>query len=68
MPSPYVVVRTGYRPKQLALTFDDGPDPEWTPQILDILKREHAPATFFVIGENALTERPLAPADGGRRP
>ncbi len=59
MPSPYVVDRTGYRPKQLALTFDDGPDPEWTPQILDILKREHVPATFFVIGENALTERPL---------
>ncbi len=59
MPSPYVVDRTGYRPKQLALTFDDGPDPEWTPQILDILKREHAPATFFVIGENALTQRSL---------
>ncbi|MGU3391317.1 polysaccharide deacetylase family protein [Sphingomonas sp. M1A8_2b] len=59
MPSPYVVERTGYRPKQLALTFDDGPDAEWTPQILDILKREHAPATFFVIGENALTQRSL---------
>ncbi len=59
MPSPYVVDRTGYRPKQLALTFDDGPDAEWTPQILDILKREHTSATFFVIGENALTQRPL---------
>jgi cellulose synthase/poly-beta-1,6-N-acetylglucosamine synthase-like glycosyltransferase/peptidoglycan/xylan/chitin deacetylase (PgdA/CDA1 family)/spore germination protein YaaH len=59
MPSPYVVDRTGYRPKQLALTFDDGPDAEWTPQILDILKREHVPATFFVIGENALTQRSL---------
>ena len=40
LPTPYVVRRTGYRPKQLALTFDDGPDPDWTPQILDILKRE----------------------------
>jgi cellulose synthase/poly-beta-1,6-N-acetylglucosamine synthase-like glycosyltransferase/peptidoglycan/xylan/chitin deacetylase (PgdA/CDA1 family)/spore germination protein YaaH len=59
MPSPYVVDRTGYRPRQLALTFDDGPDAEWTPQILDILKREHVPATFFMIGENALTQRPL---------
>ena len=39
-------------PKKLALTFDDGPDPEWTPQILDILKAKHVPATFFVIGAN----------------
>jgi peptidoglycan/xylan/chitin deacetylase (PgdA/CDA1 family) len=36
----------------VALTFDDGPDPRWTPKILDILKAKHAPATFFVIGEN----------------
>ena len=59
MPSPYVLERYGARAKQLALTFDDGPDSRWTPQILDILKREHVPATFFVIGENALTLRSL---------
>ncbi|MBI0475126.1 glycosyltransferase [Sphingomonas sp. MA1305] len=59
LPSPYVVERTGYRPGLLALTFDDGPDPKWTPQILDVLKREHAPGTFFIVGENALTQRPL---------
>ncbi|WP_116090514.1 glycosyltransferase [Sphingomonas crusticola] len=53
-PTPYVVARTGYKPKQIALTFDDGPDPRWTPQILDVLKAKRAPATFFVIGENAL--------------
>jgi cellulose synthase/poly-beta-1,6-N-acetylglucosamine synthase-like glycosyltransferase/peptidoglycan/xylan/chitin deacetylase (PgdA/CDA1 family)/spore germination protein YaaH len=53
-PTPYVVSRVGYRPKQVALTFDDGPDPVWTPQILDILEAKKAPATFFVIGENAL--------------
>ncbi|MCH4554360.1 hypothetical protein MKW35_17195, partial [Aestuariibaculum sp. L182] len=35
MPSPDVVERTGYRPGLLALTFDDGPDPTWTPRILD---------------------------------
>lgn len=40
-------------PKTIALTFDDGPDPRWTPQILDILNREHVKATFFVVGENA---------------
>ncbi len=39
--------------KQLVLTFDDGPDPEWTPKILDVLKSKKAPATFFVIGLNA---------------
>jgi cellulose synthase/poly-beta-1,6-N-acetylglucosamine synthase-like glycosyltransferase/peptidoglycan/xylan/chitin deacetylase (PgdA/CDA1 family)/spore germination protein YaaH len=36
----------------IALTFDDGPDPRWTPQILDILHRYHVPATFFVVGQN----------------
>jgi cellulose synthase/poly-beta-1,6-N-acetylglucosamine synthase-like glycosyltransferase/peptidoglycan/xylan/chitin deacetylase (PgdA/CDA1 family)/spore germination protein YaaH len=53
-PTPYVIERTGYKPKQIALTFDDGPDPHWTPRILDILKAKKVPATFFVIGENAL--------------
>ena len=59
LPSPYVVQRTGYSPTKIALTFDDGPDPTWTPQILDVLKREHVPATFFIVGENALTQRGL---------
>ena len=53
-PTPYVVERSGYSPKLVSLTFDDGPDAKWTPQILDILKQKNAPATFFVIGENAL--------------
>ncbi|OKI73922.1 bifunctional polysaccharide deacetylase/glycosyltransferase family 2 protein [Micromonospora sp. CB01531] len=37
-------------PRTLALTFDDGPDPRWTPQVLDVLRRHHARATFFVVG------------------
>jgi cellulose synthase/poly-beta-1,6-N-acetylglucosamine synthase-like glycosyltransferase/peptidoglycan/xylan/chitin deacetylase (PgdA/CDA1 family) len=37
-------------PKTIALTFDDGPDPEWTPKILDVLARHQAHATFFEIG------------------
>ncbi|HJQ25513.1 MAG TPA: glycosyltransferase [Blastocatellia bacterium] len=53
LPSPYVIQRYGYMPRKLALTFDDGPDPEWTPKILDALKQANAPATFFVIGLNA---------------
>lgn len=36
-----------------ALTFDDGPDPEFTLQLLNTLKRYHAHATFFMVGENA---------------
>ncbi len=39
--------------KQIVLTFDDGPDPEWTPKILDILKQYHVPACFFVVGKLA---------------
>jgi cellulose synthase/poly-beta-1,6-N-acetylglucosamine synthase-like glycosyltransferase/peptidoglycan/xylan/chitin deacetylase (PgdA/CDA1 family)/spore germination protein YaaH len=54
LPTPFVVQRTGARPGLIALTFDDGPDPDWTPQILDILKAMRVPATFFVVGENAL--------------
>jgi len=50
LPEPYRVGRYGYSPNKVVLTFDDGPDPEWTPKILDVLKREHAPATFFLIG------------------
>jgi poly-beta-1,6 N-acetyl-D-glucosamine synthase len=39
--------------KTVALTFDDGPDPKWTPQILDVLRRHDVPATFFVVGAAA---------------
>ena len=38
---------------RLALTFDDGPDPRWTPAVLDALRAAAAPATFFVLGEHA---------------
>jgi peptidoglycan/xylan/chitin deacetylase (PgdA/CDA1 family)/spore germination protein YaaH/GT2 family glycosyltransferase len=54
LPSGDAVQRTGVRRRLVALTFDDGPDKVWTPRILDVLKREHAPATFFVTGTNAL--------------
>ena len=37
----------------VALTFDDGPDPQWTPQILDILASKQMHATFFMLLENA---------------
>ncbi|MEI6378189.1 MAG: polysaccharide deacetylase family protein [Candidatus Falkowbacteria bacterium] len=53
LPLPYVIERYGYQPKKIALTFDDGPDNQYTPKILDILKQYKAPATFFFIGSNA---------------
>ena len=38
---------------KIAITFDDGPSPVWTPQLLDGLKERNVKATFFLIGENA---------------
>src|SRR5216117_1473021 len=38
---------------QVAITFDDGPDPRWTPKILDILKAANVKAAFFLVGVNA---------------
>lgn len=39
--------------KRIAFTFDDGPDPRYTPQLLDVLKKNDVKATFFVLGEKA---------------
>ena len=50
LPEPYRVGRYGYSPNKVAITFDDGPDPQWTPKILDVLKEKNATATFFLIG------------------
>ncbi|HET9281965.1 MAG TPA: glycosyltransferase [Candidatus Angelobacter sp.] len=50
LPEPYQLGQYGWKEKQIAITFDDGPDPANTPKILDILKRENVHATFFLIG------------------
>ncbi|MFC5471669.1 polysaccharide deacetylase family protein [Cohnella suwonensis] len=47
------VFMKGVSDTDIALTFDDGPDPEYTPKLLDLLKKHGAKATFFVVGENA---------------
>jgi peptidoglycan/xylan/chitin deacetylase (PgdA/CDA1 family) len=39
--------------RRTALTFDDGPDPRWTPQVLDALAAHRAKATFFMVGDRA---------------
>ena len=52
-PSPYVLTRYGGGGRRVVLTFDDGPDPVYTPAILDVLDAKRVPAVFFVIGVNA---------------
>lgn len=59
LPTPYKVQRTGYAEKKVALTFDDGPDADWTPKILSILEQYKVPATFFIIGENGVSNRAI---------
>lgn len=53
-PQNYTVSYYGYRPNQVALSFDDGPDPKWTPRILDVLHKKNVKGTFLVIGEEGL--------------
>ena len=53
LPHSYMIQQYGYDPHKVALTFDDGPDPVWTPKILDVLQKYHVHATFMVIGEEA---------------
>jgi biofilm PGA synthesis N-glycosyltransferase PgaC len=58
----YVLQRYGYGAgvhRTISLTFDDGPDPRWTPALLDLLREHDVPATFFMTGENMLAEPEL---------
>ncbi len=51
IPEPQRLIHWGKMPSNtVLLTFDDGPDPTYTPDVLDILKQENVPATFFLIG------------------
>jgi len=52
-PISYDIDQLGAATKKLAITFDDGPDPRWTPKLLDVLKEKRVPAAFFVIGLDA---------------
>ena len=62
----YVIQRYGYAAdatRTISLTFDDGPHPITTPQLLDVLAHERVPATFFVTGSMAVQHPELIPAD-----
>nr|WP_246237355.1 bifunctional polysaccharide deacetylase/glycosyltransferase family 2 protein [Halovulum dunhuangense] len=55
LPAAYLLGRSGAPGRDtLVLTFDDGPDPVYTPRILDVLRAEGVRATFFLIGQSAL--------------
>ncbi len=59
LPTPYRIAQYGAVQKKVAITFDDGPDPKWTPLILDELKKKNVKATFFMIGLQAQKNRRL---------
>ncbi|MES2371962.1 MAG: glycosyltransferase [Bacteroidota bacterium] len=60
LPSSYVVRKYGKRTdKKLVLTYDDGPDPVYTKQILDTLAYYKVPASFFLVGIEAENNIPL---------
>ncbi|MBB5873029.1 peptidoglycan/xylan/chitin deacetylase (PgdA/CDA1 family) [Allocatelliglobosispora scoriae] len=50
----------------VALTFDDGPMPDWTPRVLDALDKADAPATFFMVGQNLRRHADLVKGRLGR--
>ncbi len=53
IPLSYDIDQIGAAKNKIVISFDDGPDRRWTPRILDVLKEKHAPAVFFVVGEEA---------------
>jgi peptidoglycan-N-acetylglucosamine deacetylase len=64
--TPEVVDRTQRRADSFALTFDDGPDPTYTPQVLEQLDRHRIKATFCVMGRNAIAYPELVRAIAAR--
>jgi peptidoglycan-N-acetylglucosamine deacetylase len=56
------VVRVETKQRLVALTFDDGPDPRWTPRVLELLRQYHAHATFFQVGKNVVAHPDLVHA------
>ncbi|MGA2352527.1 MAG: glycosyltransferase [Terracidiphilus sp.] len=52
-PRTYTIQQYGYHANEVSLSFDDGPDPKWTPKILDILRNKGVKGTFLMIGNEA---------------
>jgi len=56
---PSIVWQGSEAGRAVYLTFDDGPDPVYTPQVLEVLRKRSAKATFFLVGEKAVAHREL---------
>ncbi len=60
LPAGYMINKFGkVSDKRVVLSFDDGPDEKYTPQVIEILKKENIPASFFLLGENAENNIPI---------
>ncbi|HVB02932.1 MAG TPA: glycosyltransferase [Chitinophagaceae bacterium] len=59
LPSTFVIRQFGREKRKMVLTFDDGPDPQYTVRIINILEKAHVPAAFFLIGINAENNIPI---------
>lgn len=57
------IIRGNPARKEIAITFDDGPHPQYTPKLLDILKANNVKATFFLVGEMAVKYPDLVHAE-----
>ena len=64
-PTPCCSIRL--QPNEVRTRFDDGPDPKWTPKILDILKEKHVKGTFMMIGAEAQENIGLMQTRGSAR-
>ena len=67
----YAIQRFGYSAtatKTMSLTFDDGPDPRWTPELLNVLSANKVPATFFATGTMIARHPEIIRAGGPRGP
>jgi peptidoglycan/xylan/chitin deacetylase (PgdA/CDA1 family) len=62
-PRPVVFFRVRTNEKVVGMTFDDGPDPRWTPRVLELLAQHRARATFFLVGKSVLEHPDLVHAE-----
>ena len=67
-PRTYTIQQYGYHPNEVALSFDDGPDPKWTPKILDILTRQGRQGHLHADRRRGRAERRPDEAGGARGP
>jgi peptidoglycan/xylan/chitin deacetylase (PgdA/CDA1 family) len=60
IPAPWLLIQGPIPSRAVCLTFDDGPHPEWTPRVLDVLAAQRVPATFFLVGHRLAAHSDIA--------